>query len=1054
MKKVPVLSLSNVKFLSVLLCLLSASMTAVANDYTTYLTPARGFTEVTTTDDILSDADYYYILAPAETIGLIVGVGKYEKKPTWAGEDTKALRYKSAAYDPVLDLTNFFTIEKSGSYIGFRNVVYNTSLFQTQDNAGYMYVLTYTEPTMSDWCYLTPTYQDGYWLFENGKYPMSSNNWACGYMGPWNKKVVEGQPIALNRRNVTDDEAGHYRLFRIKRSDLETQRSAFMNNLHTASTSNPIDVTWLITNPSFETGDETGWTLNNKEDGNNEFKSRDYGMSNKDGQYLMNAYQWWATNLNVSQTADVPSGAYTLSGYMATWSGRTAYFSGNGVTTTIDGSGDGTGIPVSVDVTVDLAGKLTIRAGSTAQWWVEGHGGETQTFFKLDKVRLLCKGFNNLPLPNDESTPLRPNFWYYYDISYPSDYWLVGNIGDIRYTTSKTDVQANSASQSLSRSMTLRQGRIYFRTSSSNATLRIIPKRRLNESEAFTAVALNVDGLPKEINLVVKTIELNPDGPGSEGTKKISKYLAMKGYDFIGCSEDFNYHGSLISELQNDYSWGEERAPLSASGLSWEMIINGFRFDTDGLNLLWKNASVSASNETCTQWESMESTDGNQYVKKGFRHYDMTVGNQTFDVYILHMDAGDTNATNSRHSQWQQLAGAVNSTDATRPKLIIGDTNSRWTREDITTNFMNRLNSNLVASDVWVEFYRDGVYPTTDMNDLTDQSDPTNYTNFEIVDKIIYINPTAANTLQLVPQSFKIEQDYTYGTVGTIEDKKADDPLGDHRPVVVTFKCVTAGAELTPVLFLGDEIDNTRSIADFSNVRADVTLSGRTLHKDNAWNTICLPFDMTAEQVNSQLAPAGLMTFSGSSFESSTGTLTLNFADATTINAGIPYIIKWNNADNIINPVFTGVVINNTNPAVVGSDGAASFVGTYAPVNIYTTEKKNLYLGNDNKLYYPTSSDFNVNAFRAYFQLNNGLTAGEPNSHVKSFVLNFDGEEILTGIAPLLSPEGMNHSPLGETEGAPWYDLSGRKLSTRQIVNSSTLPKGIYINQGRKIVIK
>ena len=39
----------------------------------------------------------------------------------------------------------------------------------------------------------------------------------------------------------------------------------------------PADATWLITNPSFETGDETGWTLIGKDpNGNDEFKTRDY----------------------------------------------------------------------------------------------------------------------------------------------------------------------------------------------------------------------------------------------------------------------------------------------------------------------------------------------------------------------------------------------------------------------------------------------------------------------------------------------------------------------------------------------------------------------------------------------------------------------------------------------------------------------------------------------------------------------------------------------------------------------------------------------------------
>lgn len=190
-------------------------------------------------------------------------------------------------------------------------------------------------------------------------------------------------------------------------------------------------------------------------------------------------------------------------------------------------------------------------------------------------------------------------------------------------------------------------------------------------------------------------------------------------------------------------------------------------------------------------------------------------GGPVIDVYVLHMDAGDTDATSSREAQWQQLAAAINAADASRPKLIIGDTNSRWTREDIKTNFIDRLGSHLIASDVWVEFCRDGIYPTTDMADLTDQSDPTNYSSYEIVDKIIYLNPTAASTVQLIPQSFAIEQDYTYDTIDHDGNTKA---LGDHKPVVVAFKYVMAGEEI-PLTFHPADVDRNGRV-DYRDVAA------------------------------------------------------------------------------------------------------------------------------------------------------------------------------------------------------------------------------------------
>ena len=311
--------------------ILTASMSAQAADYTTYLTTQRGFTEVTSMDDIVGDAGYYYILTAAETTDLIVGIGRYEGKPDWASEETKALRYRQVD-DPVADLSNFFTVEKEGDYIGFRSVIYNSDLFQTHDNAGYMYVNTYTDKTLDEWSYLTPTYQDGYWLFESGKYPISSGNWACGYLGPWNKTVAAGEPLALNRRNTSDDAAGHYRLWRIAKDDLANMKRT---PLYTATPDSPVDATYYVVNPSFETGDETGWTLNGKvanDDGteNVEFRTREYGMTNKHGSYLMNAFQWWSSSLSVSQTVvDIPSGEYELSGVVATWENRTVTFTGN-----------------------------------------------------------------------------------------------------------------------------------------------------------------------------------------------------------------------------------------------------------------------------------------------------------------------------------------------------------------------------------------------------------------------------------------------------------------------------------------------------------------------------------------------------------------------------------------------------------------------------------------------------------------------------------------------------------------------------------------------------
>ena len=295
---------------------------------------------------------------------------------------------------------------------------------------------------------------------------------------------------------------------------------------------------------------------------------------------------------------------------------------------------------------------------------------------------------------------------------------------------------------------------------------------------------------------------------------------------------------------------------------------------------------------------------------------------------------------------------------------------------------------------------------------------------------------------------------------------------------------------------LSDTGDNSALIDALSSAKyANVTIN-RTLYKDGYWNTLCLPFDMTNAQLTAQLTPYALKELDldnyydannipyekrndGKYYDGSTEytgnvdalhqtgldgtTLNLYFKNATSIEAGKPYIIKWNKANDyvayngqnaetcsdITSLTFNGVTIDADASTEVSFTGG-KFKGTYAPITWPTENQSILFLGvKDNKsaLYYPQPDLTDpqnpkyprVNAFRAYFQIGDGTSAPQ----LTAFNLNFDDGET-TGIKSL-SPDP---SPSREGSAGAWYSLDGRKLSGKPT------HKGLYINGGRKVVIK
>ncbi len=264
------------------------------------------------------------------------------------------------------------------------------------------------------------------------------------------------------------------------------------------------------------------------------------------------------------------------------------------------------------------------------------------------------------------------------------------------------------------------------------------------------------------------------------------------------------------------------------------------------------------------------------------------------------------------------------------------------------------------------------------------------------------------------------------------------------------------------MLGLYDKSDNTGIIEDNDNTITNVCLIDRTLYRDGSWNTLCLPFDVTladspladakvkklVKETNDNPAKEGAYIDNlDNNVPKDYYILHLTFGDdETTLQAGAPYIVKWDtHATNLVNPVFKGVIIDNSTAAqsrMTFSYTDVNFEGRYAPVEITAADGDNtkLYLGAFNTYYFP-NAPMTIGAQRAIFQLKNGYRAAEPVSGGGVRIFTPDFKEENTSILTLKLDADSPQSEI-------WYDLQGRSFSGKPTT------KGVYIHQGKKVVLR
>ena len=205
---------------------------------------------------------------------------------------------------------------------------------------------------------------------------------------------------------------------------------------------------------------------------------------------------------------------------------------------------------------------------------------------------------------------------------------------------------------------------------------------------------------------------------------------------------------------------------------------------------------------------------------------------------------------------------------------------------------------------------------------------------------------------------------------------------------------------------------------------SDITLN-RTLAA-NKWNTLCVPFAISEEEIKANFGEGTLV----EKFEAVNGN-TVNFADAISIEPGVPYLIKPTVAGTAY--TFNGKNVIADAPKTEGN-ADVTFKGIYSPTDITNDGTvKAAGVTEDGKVLFVNAGS-HTKAFRCFFTISD-------NTSISPAMLKISIKGVETAINSIVM--GNNNA----TDNAI-YNLQGQR------VNGNSLTKGIYIKNGKKFAVK
>lgn len=214
---------------------------------------------------------------------------------------------------------------------------------------------------------------------------------------------------------------------------------------------------------------------------------------------------------------------------------------------------------------------------------------------------------------------------------------------------------------------------------------------------------------------------------------------------------------------------------------------------------------------------------------------------------------------------------------------------------------------------------------------------------------------------------------------------------------------------------------------------------------DGGWYTICLPFSLTEDDIKKQFKGAVFQDFNG--VEQQDKTINLKFKKVSTTEAGKPYLIKPIKDITAADLTFINKQIEQTTPVdvsyMLGFDANKTFTfkGVFSPFTADSKElaDKNIKFLSGVKgldLVSPNGSG-TMKCYRAYFVFpgKKGIVETEAK------ITNHDEA---TAVQPVKRQEA-------ETEHVV-FSISGQKVG--KVKNESQLPKGVYIINKKRIMVK